>query len=213
MVAKDGRRAMDADAMLMLRVRDGDDTAFDLLMTRYQKPVQNFIYRMIPDAALAEELAQDVFVRIYLARKSYVPTARFTTWLFKVATNTTLKHLRKHKRVLREADLPGDGGEGLRPELGVAEGDSALDRIEQEELARLVRRALGRLPPKEQAALILRKYHDCSYQEIAETMKCSVGAIKTYIHRGKLRMKGLLLGMEQRLDASGTGRKEACDEL
>jgi RNA polymerase sigma-70 factor (ECF subfamily) len=204
---------MDADAMLMLRVRDGEDAAFDLLMTRYQKPLQNFIYRMIPDAALAEELAQDVFVRIYLARKSYLPTAKFTTWLFQVATNTTLKHIRKHRRVLREADLPGAAGDAPLRELGVAEGASALDRIEQEELARLVRRALGRLPAKEKAALILRKYHDCSYQEIAETMKCSVGAIKTHIHRGKLRLRELLLGMEKRLDATGAGRREACDEL
>lgn len=204
---------MDADAMLMLRVRDGDDAAFDLLMTRYQKPLQNFVYRMVPDAALAEELAQDVFVRIYVARKRYVPTAKFTTWLFQVATNTTLKHIRKHKRVLREADLAGAGLEGPPPELGVAGGASALDRVEQEELARLVRRALGRLPAKEKAALILRKYHDCSYQEIAEIMKCSVGAIKTHIHRGKLRLRELLLGMERRLDAAGAGRREACDEL
>jgi RNA polymerase sigma-70 factor (ECF subfamily) len=203
---------MDADALLMQRVREGDDEAFDLLMNRYQKPLKNFIYRMIPDAALAEELAQDVFVRIYLARNSYVPSARFSTWLFTVATNTTLKHIRKHKRMVREADLGRPGGTPLA-DLGVAGGDSALDLVEKEELGRLVRHALGRLPHKEKTALILRKYQDCSYQEIAEIMKCSVGAIKTHIHRGKLRLRELLLGMEKSLGPIGAGKREACDEL
>jgi RNA polymerase sigma-70 factor (ECF subfamily) len=203
---------MDADALLMQRVREGDDEAFDLLMNRYQKPLKNFIYRMISDAALAEELAQDVFVRIYLARNSYVPSARFSTWLFTVATNTTLKHIRKHKRMVREADLGRPGGTPLA-DLGVAGGDSALDLVEKEELGRLVRHALGRLPHKEKTALILRKYQDCSYQEIAEIMKCSVGAIKTHIHRGKLRLRELLLGMEKSLGPIGAGKREACDEL
>ena len=214
MVAIEWRKAtMDADALLMQQVRDGDAGAFDLLMNRYQRPLKNFIYRMIPDAALAEELAQDVFVRIYLARKSYVPTARFSTWLFKVATNTTLKHIRKNRRMLREADLARPDGEAPLEALGVAGGDSALDLVEKEELARMVRQALGRLPQKEQVALFLRKYEDYSYQEIAETMKCSVGAIKTYIHRGKLRLRDMLLRMERHLDPAGASSREARDEL
>lgn len=200
---------MDADALLMQKVKDGDDRAFDLLINRYKKPLINFVYRMVHDPALAEELAQEVFFRVYLARHRYTPSARFSTWLFTVATNTTLKHLRKSKRWVREAELSGDSGDGggALDRLGAVSGEGAFEAVEREELGILVRQALGQLPEKEKVALTLRKYEDCSYQEIAEIMRCSVAAIKTHIHRGKLRLREILLRMERRLDPAASQRQ------
>jgi len=201
---------MDADALLMQKVRDGDDRAFDLLINRYKKPLINFIYRMIHDPAMAEELAQEVFVKIYLARRRYTPTARFSTWLFTVATNTTLKQIRKSRRWVREADLDGGGNGsdgGALQRLGAVSSESAFEAVEQAELGELVRRALRQLPEKEQVALTLCKYEECSYQEIAAIMRCSVAAIKTHIHRGKLRLREILLRMERRLDPASPERQ------
>ncbi len=195
---------MDADAQLMERVRDGDTASFDLLMDRYRKPVINFVYRMVRDAAAAEEIAQDVFVQIYLARKRYTASARFSTWLFKVATNTTLKHIRKHRRVVRESELATDARERFHNLLIAGENDGAHESLERKELGLLVQQALVALPDKEKVALTLRKYEGCSYQEIADIMKCSVAAIKTHIHRGKLRLRETLLRAESRLDPTAT---------
>ena len=191
---------MDDDAKLMERVRDGDEAAFDALMNRYKKPVLNFIYRMVRDASVAEELAQEVFVKIYMARHRYRATAKFSTWLFKVATTTTLKHIRKHSRIVRQSEL--DSGEGAERYycLGVDERPDALAVVEQRELMQLVRQALAELPEKEQLAISLRKYENFSYREIADIMRCSVGAIKTHIHRGKLRLRDALLKRERCLD-------------
>lgn len=195
---------MDADAQLMERVRDGDTASFDLLMDRYRRPVINFVYRMVRDAAAAEEIAQDVFVQIYLARKRYTASARFSTWLFKVATNTTLKHIRKHRRVVRESELASETRERFLDLLTAGENDGAHESLERKELGLLVQQALVALPDKEKVALTLRKYEGCSYQEIADIMKCSVAAIKTHIHRGKLRLRETLLRAESRLDPTAT---------
>ncbi|MBP7865299.1 MAG: sigma-70 family RNA polymerase sigma factor [Acidobacteria bacterium] len=184
---------MDADAQLMVRVRDGDDGAFNALMTRYRKPVINFVYRLVQNGSAAEEIAQDVFVNIYLARHRYEPTARFSTWLFTVATNMSLKHLKRKKRWISESEADPEAG---RTYAAHPEGNpSALDRVVDRELADLVREAVRNLPEKERTAIVLCKYHDFSYQEIAQIMKCSLGAIKTHIHRGKLRLRDMLRKM------------------
>ncbi|HQF86247.1 MAG TPA: sigma-70 family RNA polymerase sigma factor [Acidobacteriota bacterium] len=188
----------------MERVRDGDTASFDLLMNRYRRPVVNFVYRMVRDAAAAEEIAQDVFVQIYLARKRYTASARFSTWLFKVATNTTLKHIRKQRRVVRESELATETRERFLDLLTAGENDGAHEALERKELGLLVQQALVALPDKEKVALTLRKYEGCSYQEIADIMTCSVAAIKTHIHRGKLRLRETLLRAERRLDPTAT---------
>jgi len=206
---------MDEDALLMQKVREDDDGAFDLLMNRYKRPLLNFIYRMIQDASIAEELAQDVFVRIYMARKRYQPTARFSTWLFKVATNTTLKHIRKNSRIILQAELESneDEGTGRFYKISIDTGTNAYQRVERKEMAGLVRKALNRLPEKEKMALSLRKYDDFSYKEIADIMKCSVGAIKTYIHRGKLKLREALLRMEKNLEPASSAKRVVKHEM
>jgi RNA polymerase sigma-70 factor (ECF subfamily) len=196
---------MDADAQLMVRVRDGDDGAFNALMTRYRKPVINFVYRLVQNGSAAEEIAQDVFVNIYLARHRYEPTARFSTWLFTVATNMSLKHLKRKKRWISESEADPEAG---RTYADHPEGNpSALDRVVDRELADLVREAVRNLPEKERTAIVLCKYHDFSYQEIAQIMKCSLGAIKTHIHRGKLRLRDMLRKMGLAVECSAAERE------
>lgn len=196
---------MDADAELMVRVREGDDGAFNTLMTRYRKPVINFVYRLVQNGSAAEEIAQDVFVNIYLARQRYEPTARFSTWLFTVATNMALKHLKRKKRWISESEADPDAG---RTYAAHPEGKpSALDRVVDRELAVLVREAVRNLPEKERTAIVLCKYHDFSYQEIAQIMKCSLGAIKTHIHRGKLRLRDMLRKMGLAVEGPATERE------
>lgn len=182
---------MDEDARLMLRVKEGDDLALDELMTRYRRPLVNFIFRLVHDAGEAEELAQDVFVRVYFSRDRYEPKAKFSTWLFAIASNASFKHLRSRKRLVAQSELDTSEGPSWE-ERWSDSGMDAQEKLEREDMAKLVRRSLADLPERERTALTLRKYHDFSYQEIADIMRCSLAAIKTYIHRGKLRLKDSL---------------------
>src|SRR5450631_799205 len=103
--------ALERDAQLMLRVRDGDDTSFGLLLERHRGPVVHFLYRMVQNQAVSEELAQEVFVRVYRSRGTYEPTAKFTTWLFRIATHLALNALRDGKNERSQERLDDDTGD------------------------------------------------------------------------------------------------------
>src|SRR4249919_1411396 len=105
--------ALERDAQLMLRVREGDDTSFALLLERHRVPVVHFLYRMVQNQAVAEELAQEVFLRVYRSRSTYEPTAKFTTWLFRIATHLALNALRDGKNERLQERLDDDTG-GMR---------------------------------------------------------------------------------------------------
>src|ERR1700683_4463089 len=124
-----------SDVQLMLDVKAGDDRSFDLLLRKYRTPLVNFLYRMVRDAATAEDLAQEVFIRVYRAREEYAPSAKFTTWMFRIATNLALNSLRDNRH--RRADISIDhtvelGGEEQQP-IDVPDG---APTIEQELVAR-----------------------------------------------------------------------------
>src|SRR3989304_5790823 len=122
--------AAGSDAELMLRVKEGDEGSFGNLLARYRDPVVNFLYRMVQNAAIAEELAQDVFLRVYRARESYAPSAKFTTWLYCIATNVALNHLRDGRMARRMAALDD-------PDSDVARGLAAPEpNVEQRMVAR-----------------------------------------------------------------------------
>ena len=97
--------ALERDAELMLRVREGDETSFALLLERHRRPVVHFLYRMVPNQAVSEELAQEVFLRVYRSRASYEPTAKFTTWLFRIATHLALNWIRDNKKEKNQESL------------------------------------------------------------------------------------------------------------
>ena len=174
--------ALDYDAELMLRVKDGDGASFGLLLEKHRSSVIHFLYRMVQDQPVAEELAQEVFLRVYRSRSSYEPTAKFTTWLFRIATHLALNALRdgRNERVHERLD-------GGSPELPVRQVSDGRPTVEQSMVyqARLdeVRRAIKMLPDKQRAAVLMHKYQEMEYSQIAKALKCSESAVKSLLFR------------------------------
>jgi len=174
--------ALERDAQLMLRVREGDAESFALLLERHRTPVIHFLYRMIQNQAVAEELAQETFLRVYRSRESYEPTAKFTTWLFRIATHLALNWLRDHKNSRGEVTLdePSDGF----PTMQVAHSEASVEqRLVKESKAAEVRRAIGSLPQKQRGAVLMHKYQEMEYRQIATALKCSESAVKSLLFR------------------------------
>lgn len=169
----------------MLRVKDGDDAAFDDILRKYQKPIINFIYHFVNNRAEAEELAQDVFLRVYAARAKYQPEAKFATWIYKIATNLCLKKLNQDRISTR---LRVSIDEEKIPELRDTRPNVQMV-LETKEKEEIIAKAINSLPRNEKAAILLRKRQSLSYKEIANTIGCTEGAVKTYIHRAKIRLR------------------------
>ncbi|MFQ5694416.1 MAG: RNA polymerase sigma factor [Terriglobia bacterium] len=174
----------DADQECMLRLKAGEEEAFNVLLGKYRRPVVHFLYRMVHEPALAEELAQDVFLRLYRARKSYRPRARFTTWLFRIATNVGLNALRDGRmRRLRETSLDAtDDGEQAVRELPDGAPTLEQEMIERERCNQ-IRQAVEALPEKQRLAVLLHKYQEMDYREIAEVLGCSESTLKSILFR------------------------------
>lgn len=167
----------------MLGVKAGDDESFELLLQRYRTPLVSFLYRMVRDTAAAEDLAQEVFLRVYRARKKYAPSAKFTTWLFRIATNVALNALRDSRHRQMEASLD-ETGEDDQPVLDVADKrPGAVERLVQRDRAEFIRRAIEALPEKQRVAVLLHKYHELDYDEIARILECSESALKSLLFR------------------------------
>jgi len=172
--------ALEHDAQLMLRVKEGDDSSFAELLERYRKPVIHFVYRMVQNQSVAEELSQDVFLRVYRARKAYEPSARFTTWLFSIASNIALNAIRD-SRAERLVDSM-DGDEYAGPEVADRHRTVEQALIEEARLAE-VRRAVLHLPAKQRAAVLMHKYEELDYGQIARALECSESAVKSLLFR------------------------------
>jgi len=187
-------KSPDADAELMVSFQQGNPEAFDRLIDKYQRPIVNFIYKIVNNAAEAEELTQEVFLRIYRARKRYEPRAKFAAWIFRIATNVSLKELRR-KRHMRFWSNNHNTNEdaGAAEETYCDPVPNAERKLIASELGRVIRRAIESLPPNERVALVLRRYEELSYRKIAEIMSCTEAAVKTYIHRGKLHVRDRIL--------------------
>ncbi|MBZ5642059.1 MAG: sigma-70 family RNA polymerase sigma factor [Acidobacteriia bacterium] len=174
------------DVQLMLDVKAGDDQSFELLLRRYRTPLVNFLYRMVRDPGVAEELAQEVFLRVYRARKEYAPSAKFTTWMFRIATNLALNSVRdnRHRQMEISMDHSVNPGDDDPPAMQVADG---APTIEQEMVARtraeMILKAVHALPEKQRAAVLLHKYQELDYDEIARILECSESALKSLLFR------------------------------
>lgn len=170
------------DSQLMLRVKEGDETSFGLLLHRFRVPIWQFLYRMVQNQAVAEELAQDVFLRVYRARASYEPSAKFSTWLYRIATHLALNHLRdsRHDRGHLRAD---DQSEDTLPIQLPSREASAEDALIAEARTRQIREALDLLPEKQRLAVILHKYQELDYRQIAELLAVSESAVKSLLFR------------------------------
>ena len=174
--------ALEPDAELMLRVREGDSGCFAILLERHRRPVIHFLYRMVQNHAVAEELAQEVFLRVYRSRESYHPAAKFTTWLFRIATNLALNALRDGRSEKHHEAIEPGGGE--RPEVQLCD---VRPNVEQQMLedARMkeVRLAIESLPAKQRAAVLMHKYQEMEYAQIAGALECSEAAVKSLLFR------------------------------
>jgi RNA polymerase sigma-70 factor (ECF subfamily) len=173
------------DAQVMLRVRDGDDAAFDYLVQRYRRPMISFMFRMVHNAAIAEELSQEVFLRIYRSRASYSADAKFTTWLYRIATNLAVNHARdnKHERPEEKTSLDETDEEtGLSMDL--ADGRPNIEQeILRSERLRAIRKHVEALPERQRLAVMMHKYQELDYRQIAEVLHLSESATKSLLFR------------------------------
>jgi RNA polymerase sigma-70 factor (ECF subfamily) len=170
----------------MLDVKAGDATSFELLLHKYRAPVINFLYRMVRDRAAAEDLAQEVFLRVYRARKEYAPSAKFTTWMFRIATNLALNAVRdtRYRQAEFSIDHPADGEESVAPSVSLPDRRPGIEHeLMQRDRAAFIRRAIDTLPEKQRAAVLLHKYQELDYDEIAKILQCSESALKSTLFR------------------------------
>lgn len=174
--------ALDCDAQLMLRVKDGDGASFALLLDKYRVSVTHFLYRMVQDQPVAEELAQEVFLRVYKSRETYEPTAKFTTWLYRIATHLALNWLRDGKNERGQERLDEAADEGPVRELP-DRAPSVEQRMVQRVKVDEVRRAVAALPAKQRAAVLMHKYEEMEYSQIAKILNCSESAVKSLLFR------------------------------
>jgi RNA polymerase sigma-70 factor, ECF subfamily len=174
-----------SDAQIMLRVKAGDQSAFDYLVEKYRRPIISFMYRMARNTAVAEDLAQEVFLRVYRSRESYEASAKFTTWLYRIATNLAVNHTRdsRHERpeVTVSLDEP-DEESGTKIELpdGKLTAEQAIMRRER---LLAIRRTVEALPEQQRLAVIMHKYQQMDYKQIAEVLKKSESATKSLLFR------------------------------
>ena len=177
-----------SDVQLMLDVKAGDEQSFALLLHRYRGPLINFLYRMVRNREQAEDLAQEVFIRVYRARAEYVPSAKFTTWLFRIATNLALNSLRdnRYQKLEDSIDAPAriDSEDGDERPLDVADKHPDIEQhLVEEARKKMIRHAIEKLPEKQRAAVLLHKYQELDYNEIAKILECSESALKSLLFR------------------------------
>ncbi|MSO20176.1 MAG: RNA polymerase sigma factor [Acidobacteria bacterium] len=169
------------DTELMLLVKSGDEAAFAGLLSRHRDPIVGFLYRMVHNAAIAEELSQDVFLRVYRAREKYEVSAKFTTWLYCIATNVALNHLRDGRRA-RNMEPLDDPENAVSRSLRSPE-PTAEEQLVAGSLGWEVRRAVAELPENQRTAVILHKYQELDYRQIAAALGCSESAVKSLLFR------------------------------
>jgi RNA polymerase sigma-70 factor (ECF subfamily) len=185
----------DPDVRLMLEVRDGSAAAFDELMIRYQSRLVTVLDHLTGRRDLAEDLAQEVFLRVYRARRRYVPGAKFSTWLFTIANNVASNALRTLARrpEVQPARDPGASGSNSLDHLAMAaSGLLPTRQIDKAELHEVVEQALSTLNPKQRMAVLLSKFEGMSYHDIAETMQMSPQAIKSLLARARDNLREVL---------------------
>ncbi len=201
-----------SDVQLMLDVKAGDEESFDLLLHKYRSPLVNFLGRMVHDRATAEDLAQEVFLRVYRARKQYTPSAKFTTWIFRIATNLALNSLRdsRHQRMEVSIDAPVKDDENSLPRELPAREMRVDERMIEQNRVEFIRRAVLTLPEKQRAAVLLHKYEEMDYAEIAKVLECSESALKSMLFRAyeslRMQLAPLVSASQAAAQSAGKGR-------
>lgn len=185
----------DPDVQLMLAFGQGDKAAFEKLMVQYYPRVLNFIYRYLGSREIAEDLTQDVFVKVYKSASMYNPQAKFQTWLLTIARNISLNELRRLKKPMVSLDETVVGEEGdMTRQIEDSSATATDQEILQKEKGAAVKKAIFELPEQQRMAVILRRYHEMSYEEIAKTMNTTVKAVKSLLNRAKENLRQKLSG-------------------
>ena len=174
----------------------GREMAFRELLSRYERPVFSLVYRMVRDRTLAEDLSQEAFIRAFNAIESYKSRYKFSSWIFKIANNHTIDYLRKRK--LETVSIDGSphartSEEEAQTRLVVESHEEAPDKyVESRELGGQIEEAIGQLRPEYRTAVLLRHVEGYTYEEISEIMELPLGTVKTYLHRARGELKGIL---------------------
>ena len=181
---------------LMCKTAEGDELAFEVLVRRHQTPVLNLIYRYVGDRTKARDLAQEVFIRVWRAAYRYEPKAKFTTWVYRITANLCLNELKSFGK--KKLLFGGSSGEEGQPrDEGSNVSPSAEDLLLAEERSRQISEVLQILPENQRMALILKRYDNLSYHEIAKIMECSVSAVESLLGRAKRNLQEKLLFSEK----------------
>lgn len=180
----------------MLRVRDGDESAFEKLIESFQDRVVGIFTHVLADHTAAEDLAQEVFLRIYRTRRGYQPTAKFSTYLFHIANNVA-SNSRRSKGRRKEVAMPEGktGAFGVRPEEEIAVEQSSLmpqRQVSRQELRKVVQNSLEHLSDREKTAILLNKFEGMSYVDIGDTMEMSPAAVKSLLARTREKLRAVL---------------------
>lgn len=186
------------DADLVALAQKGRETAFRELIRRYERPVFSLIFRMVRDRETAEDLAQDTFIKVLNHIDKYRPEFRLSSWLFKIANNVAIDHLRK--RQVETISIDGSPHAATAAEIEstsfevVARQETALEELEARELGSAIERAIASLRPEYRSCILLRHVEGRSYEEIAATLDLPLGTVKTYIHRARHQLREALEG-------------------
>ena len=185
-----------ADPAVVELARKGSEAAYRELLTRYERPVFSLIFRMVRDREMAEDLAQETFVKVLNNIDRYSPDFKFSSWLFKIANNLTIDHLRRRRvdTISIEGAPDAVTAESAKAtSISIVAGDeSPLAELESRELGQSIERAIAKLRPEYRACILLRHVEDRSYEEIAEIVKLPLGTVKTYIHRARHELRAAL---------------------
>lgn len=180
----------------MLEFQNGSKSAFETLMQNYYPRVLNFVYRFAGNKEIAEDLAQEVFLRVFKYGPRYKPKSKFQTWLYTIAKNLSLNELRKNKDVIASLDEPATfGNEDLQKQIDNPERSGVDEELIRKEKAMVIRQAINGLPENQRLAVILRRYDNFSYVEIAETLGVSDKAVKSLLSRAKVNLRRRLSGL------------------
>jgi RNA polymerase sigma-70 factor (ECF subfamily) len=182
------------DTELMIRVKEGHEPSFALLLEKHRSSVVHFLYRMVQNTAVAEELAQEAFLRVYRSRTTYEPTAKFTTWLFRIATHLALNSLRDGKYERLEERLDAVSEEAPARQISDRQPTVEAALLKESRLAE-VRRAVAALPAKQRAAVLMHKYQEMDYTQIAKALRCSESAVKSLLFRAYETLRARLAHM------------------
>lgn len=187
------------DADVVHFAQQGRELAFRELVRRYERPVFSLVFRMVRDRETAEDLAQDAFVKVLNHIDKYSPEFKFSSWLFKIANNVAIDHLRRRR--LDTISIDGSPHASTASEVEAttlnleSEQESALDELEAKELGSAIEQAIAKLRPEYRACIMLRHVEGRAYEEIAATLDLPLGTVKTYIHRARHELRKALEGL------------------